>query len=166
MTRGQRLREVLNWVNGSTALGLLIAHTGGAKLARHDAGLWVASGYRGIAAKRAFTVGNVVLTRHDARTFAERPALRAHEARHSDQWALLGPLFVPLYYTEALISWALTGDDAAGNAFEVHAGLRDGGYARRPLQRRPALTPRADRPGPPANPPAPRGRAPRRRTGR
>ena len=136
MTPRQRVREVLNWVNGSTALGLLAARVGHAETTRDDDGLWIAARYRGVGLRRTFTVGNVVLTRHDARTFAERPALRAHEARHSDQWALLGPLFVPLYYTEALISWVLTGSDAAGNAFEVVAGLSDGGYASRPLQRR------------------------------
>jgi len=148
MTRSQRLREVLNWVNGSTALGLLIARAGNATLSRHDDGLWVAAGYRGIASWRPFTVGNVVLTRHDGRAFADRRGLRAHEARHSTQWAVLGPLFIPLYFTEALISRVLTGDDAAGNAFEVLAGLRDGGYRRRPLQRRDsrAGTPPAPRP--------------------
>ena len=141
MTRRQRLREVVNWVNGSTALGLLIARFGHAETTRHGDGLWVAAAYRGIGTRRTFTVGNVVLTRQDARAFADRPALRAHEVRHANQWALLGPLFVPLYYTEALISWALTGSDAAGNAFEVLAGLTDGGYARRPLQRRGARKP-------------------------
>ena len=141
MTRGQRLREVLNWVNGTTALGLLMARLGHAETRRHEDGLWVAARYRGVGTQRTFTVGNVMLTRHDAHAFAGRSALRAHEVRHSNQWAALGPLFVPLYYAEALISWVLTRDDAAGNAFEVLAGLRDGGYARRPLERRGADTP-------------------------
>jgi len=136
VTPGQGVREALNWANGSTLVGLLIARSGRSGLARNQDGIWTATTYRGIASRRTFTVGSVVLTRHDAVELGNRPALRAHEVRHSTQWAMLGPLFVPLYFAEALISWVLTRDDAAGNAFEVLAGLRDGGYSGRPLQRR------------------------------
>ncbi len=130
MTRAQRLREVLNWANGSTAAGLLIARAGRATVARQGDGIWTATRYRGIASHRPFTVGNVLLTRHDADELLRRPRLRAHEARHSTQWAVLGPAFLPLYLGAALTSRVLTGDDAAVNPFELLAGLADGGYRR------------------------------------
>jgi hypothetical protein len=141
VTPGQRVREVLNWVNGSTVAGLLIAGSGRAVLARHKDGIWTATQYRGIASRRPFAVGNVLLTRHDAAELARRPKLRAHEVRHSTQWAVLGPAFVPLYLTAMLFSRALAGDTAAANPFELLAGLSDGGYARRPPRWRAAQTP-------------------------
>ena len=141
MTPSQRAREVVNWANGSTFAGLLIARAGRAVLARHEDGIWTATRYRGIASRRPFAVGNVLLTRHDAVELARRPALRAHEVRHSTQWAVLGPAFVPLYLGAMLVSRILTGDAAAANPFELMAGLSDGGYTRRPLRWRAAQTP-------------------------
>jgi hypothetical protein len=128
VTPGQRVREVLNWANGSTAAGLLIARSGRAVLARHEDGIWTATQYRGVAWRRPFAVGNVLLTRHHAAELAKRSRLRAHEARHSSQWAVLGPAFVPLYVTAMLVSKALTGDSATANPFELLAWLSDGGY--------------------------------------
>jgi len=141
VTPGQRLREVLNWLNGGTPAGLLIARSGHAELDRQADGIWTATRYEGIARRRPFTVGNVLLTRHCATELRKRPDLRRHEARHSTQWAVLGPLFVPLYVVAMLMSRILTGDTATGNAFEVHAGLRAGDYALRTRQRRAAHTP-------------------------
>jgi len=132
---------VVNWANGSTIAGLLIARSGRAVLARQEDGIWTATQYRGIASRRPFAVGNVLLTRHHAAELARRPALRVHEVRHSTQWAVLGPAFVPLYLTAMLVSRALTGDTAAANPFELMAGLSDGGYAARPLRWRVAQTP-------------------------
>lgn len=129
MTPAQQLRELLNWLNGSTAAGLVIARFGRSMLARHADGIWTATQYRGIGSRRPFTVGNVLITRHSADELRHRPRLRAHEAQHATQWAVLGPAFVPLYFGSALVSRALTGDDAAVNPFELLAGLRDGGYA-------------------------------------
>lgn len=135
MTPGQRLREVLNWAYGSTPAGLLIARAGRAVLHRHPDGIWTATSYRGVASRRPFTVGNVLVTRHDADELRHRPRLRAHEARHATQWAVLGPAFVPLYVGAALVSRALTGDAASANPFELLAGLRDGGYPSRIMLR-------------------------------
>ena len=109
-------------------------------LARHRDGIWTATQYRGIASRRPFTVGNVLLTRHDAAELRRRPALRAHEVRHSTQWAVLGPAFVPLYVIAMLVSRALTGDVATGNPFELLAGLNHGGYARQEPRYRAAQT--------------------------
>ena len=141
MTPGQRVREVVNWANGSTLAGLLIARSGRAVLARHQDGIWTATQYRGIASRRPFTVGNVLLTRHDAAELRRRPGLRAHEVRHSTQWAMLGPAFLPLYVTAMLVSRALTGDAAAANPFELLAGLSDGGYTKRTARWAAAQTP-------------------------
>lgn len=141
MTPGQRLREGVNWLNGSTPAGLLLAWGGRAELDRQLDGIYTATRYDGIANRRPFTVGNVLLTRHSAVELQNRPELRRHEARHSSQWAVLGPLFVPFYVVEVLISRILTGDDAAANVFEVAADLEAGGYTCRPLQRRTAQTP-------------------------
>jgi hypothetical protein len=85
---------------------------------------------------RVFTVGNVVLHRHDPEHLHRRPDLLAHETAHATQWAWAGPAFLPLYLTESLVSWVLTGDAATGNAFEIGAGLRRGGYPTPALRRR------------------------------
>ena len=61
---GMRLRSGLNAVNGSTALGLLVARAGGAVARSGPAGLVVAHGYRRrLPLGFAFTVGDVVIHR-------------------------------------------------------------------------------------------------------
>lgn len=122
----------MNWVNLSTPLGLLVARAGGARLSRGPAGVRVAVGYRPrFPVAPAFTVGDVVLTR---RPEAPAGALLAHETRHTVQYALLGPAFLPAYSLCAAWSWATTGDWGARNPLEHLAGLADGGYERRPLR--------------------------------
>lgn len=80
----------------------------------------------------AFTLGNVILTRHDRDWCAERPALLRHEDRHCTQYAFcLGPVMVLLYVFFAGVSWLLSGDHASYNPFERLANLADGGYVRR-----------------------------------
>ena len=68
------------------------------------------------------TVGNVWLYRQ-----LGGPARHRHEARHADQWAMLGPLFPLLYGAETLRT-----SDLEQSVFERWAGLHDGGYLRRP----------------------------------
>ena len=51
------------------------------------------------------------------------PERHRHEARHADQWAMLGPLFPALYAAESI----RTGD-LEQSVFERWAGLHDGGY--------------------------------------
>jgi len=130
------LRAGVNWVNGSTLLGLGIARVGRADLHRDGQRRWHAAGYRGPNSSRVFTVGNVILHKHDPGYLDSRPELLRHETAHCTQWACFGPVFVPVYYLECAISWLLTGDAANGNAFEVGAGLRRGGYRSPALQRR------------------------------
>ena len=136
------LRIVLNLVNLSTPFGLLVALVGGCRLTRLPRGLVLASGYRyALPAAAAFTLGNVVLTRHEADRLLARPALLGHEERHSSQYAaLLGLPMVPLYLLAAGWSWLATGSVAAYNPFERWAGLASGGYptvSPRPRWRRP-----------------------------
>jgi hypothetical protein len=137
VTPAQRLRQVVNVINLSTPLGLVIARAAGARLVRGPNGLLLAFGY-GLALPRnsAFTVGNVVLLRGDESELVRRPTLLAHEARHASQYAVcIGPLMWPLYGLAAGWSWVRTGDPASRNVFERRAGLADGGYQERPPRR-------------------------------
>lgn len=137
------MRTIGNWLNLSTPLGLLVARLGGSRLEHHE-DLWLASGYRlGFPVAGAFTVGSVVISRHDLPDLARRrPELLDHEAAHAWQWfALLGLPFLPAYLVAMAWSYARTGDRAAANVFEVRAGLESGGYrdpraAQRPDRRR------------------------------
>lgn len=126
-----RVRTVANWINLSTPLGLLVATAGRCRLRRGPRGLWLAEGYRlGFPIAGAFTVGSVVITPGRFAELAVRlPRLLAHEERHATQWcAWLGLPMLPAYLVTMAWSWLRTGDRAAANAFEVHAGLADGGY--------------------------------------
>ena len=67
------------------------------------------------------TVGNVWLYGD-----LDGPARHRHEARHADEWALLGPCFPALYGAE----FVRTGGRQQ-NVFEQWAGLHDGGYLHR-----------------------------------
>lgn len=132
----QRLRAAGNLVNLSTLAGLLVARLGGCSRRPGPYGLLLAEGYRfSFPIASAFTVGDVVIT---ARTFdalqQRMPRLLVHEERHSWQYFFcLGlPFFIP--YTAAM-GWSMlrTGDRAARNVFERHAGLADGGYPDLPV---------------------------------
>lgn len=139
MNGRERLRSALNWMNGSTLLGVVSAKLVGCELRPAPRGLIFAHRYSPTLPKAsAFTVGNVVLFRAGPEEVARRPHLVAHEARHSTQYALcLGLPFFPAYFFFAGVSWLLTGDPASRNPFERAAGLREGSYVERPV--RPAL---------------------------
>jgi hypothetical protein len=128
-----RLRQVANWLNLSTPLGLLVARLARARTEDGPEGLVLARGSRlRVPAAPAFTVGNVVLIRVDDTVLARRPRLLVHESRHATQYAFCaGPLLIPLYGLAAVWSWLRVGDPATGNVFERRAGLADGGYRRR-----------------------------------
>ncbi len=136
-----RVKQVLNALNGSTLLGLGVAVAGRSRLARGPRGLVLATSYRRtLPHAAAFTVGNVVLTRHDAGWLAQHPRLLRHEERHSWQYTLaLGLPMLPLYGVAAAWSWVRGGDHATHNVFETAAGLEDGGYPL--LSRRQRLRP-------------------------
>ncbi len=126
-----RAKAVVNALNGSTALGLVVAAAGRARLFRGPRGLVIAGGYAyRFPMAGAFTVGNVVLTRHDAAWLAERERTLLHEERHSWQYVVtLGLPMLPLYGAAAAWSYLRGGDWSTYNVFETRAGLADGGYA-------------------------------------
>lgn len=131
------IRQVVNWVNLSTPLGLAVALCGRATLSRGPHGLILAMGYKArIPAPNApaVTLGNVVLLRLDEAGLARRPTLLDHENRHATQYAFwIGPfVFIPAYLLASVWSWWHTGDFALRNWFEVRAGLLDGGYVTGP----------------------------------
>lgn len=107
-------------------------------MSRGPDGLLLAEGWSWTLPKAAaFTVGNVILYRSRvAPSFRPGPTGRSqspllrHEARHSSQYAGLGPAFLPLYLVAAGVSVLRHGDPASGNVFERLAGLADGGYRR------------------------------------
>lgn len=125
-----RVKEAVNALNLSTAVGVAVAVAGRARLVRGPRGLLLATGYRlGLPKAPAFTVGNVVLTRHDEEWLAERPRLLRHEERHTWQYtACLGLPMLPMYGLAAGWSWLRGGDAGTHNVFERAAGLADGGY--------------------------------------
>ncbi len=132
-----RVRSIANWLNLSTPLGLAVANCGGATLRPGPNGLRLAEGYRWtFPTGSAFTIGDVVITRTDFEHLRRwRPRLLEHEEVHARQWmACLGLPFIPLYLASMAWSMARTGDRAARCAFEMRAGLHNGGYADVPVR--------------------------------
>ena len=124
-----RVRQVVNVVNLSTPLGLLVAVAGRARVRRGPDGLLLATRFRVPVPAPAFTLGNVVVVKGDDAVLTRRPRLLVHEARHATQYACcLGPVMLPLYGLAAAWSWLRCRDPASYNVFEVRAGLEDGGY--------------------------------------
>jgi len=123
-------RRLANWLNLTTPLGLAVARLGRAQVRPGPQGLILGEGYHfRFPSGSAFTIGNVVVTRHDFTSLARRlPGLLRHESVHANQYALLGQWFWPLY--GGMVLWSLwrTGDRAAACALERWAGLADGGY--------------------------------------
>jgi hypothetical protein len=133
------VRAFVNIINCSTLLGLIAAAFGRARLTRGQHGLILGWGYRFRVPPRrtpAFTLGNVVLLRHEGPEILQRrPRLLVHEERHSTQYAYcLGVVMVVLYLLAAAWSWLRTGDPASRNIFERLAGLADGGYTEHPVR--------------------------------
>jgi len=124
------IKAVLNAVNLSTALGLGVGRLGHARFSSGPRGLILAAEYDlGFPHAPAFTIGNVVVSRHSHAWLDDRPEMLLHEERHSWQYAaLLGLPMVPLYLLAAGYSYLRGGDFGVHNAFERLAGLGDGGY--------------------------------------
>jgi hypothetical protein len=120
----------VNLLNLSTLLGLLVAWIGGTTSHRRGRGTFVCTGYRfGFPVASAFTIGNVIITKHDLDWAVDRPILLQHEDRHCTQYAfLVGPVMLPLYFVSVGVSYLLAGDHSSYNPFERLAGLADGGY--------------------------------------
>ncbi|MEU4197049.1 hypothetical protein AB0E69_34465 [Kribbella sp. NPDC026611] len=135
MTAWQRVKLIGNFVNLSTLAGFLVCALGRATLTRGPRGLFFANGYKlGFPVAGAFTIGNVVLSKHDRSYFDDAHLVR-HEERHSWQYfCLLGLPMLPLYVVAVVVSFLLTGDTASRNPFERLASLKEGGYVERPIQ--------------------------------
>jgi hypothetical protein len=135
MTAWQWVKLVGNFLNLSTVAGVFVGVLGRATFSRGPRGLFFANGYKlGFPVAGAFTIGNVVLSRHE-RPYFDEPALVRHEERHSWQYfCLIGLPMLPLYVVGVVISFLLTGDPASRNPFERLASLKDGGYVERPIQ--------------------------------
>ncbi|WP_233550947.1 hypothetical protein [Amnibacterium setariae] len=131
-------RRFGNLVNGSTALGVLLARLGRARIRRGPHGLLIADGVRlPLRGAGAMTVGNVVLVPGSAGALVGAlPRVLEHESRHASQWLRWGGLpFLPAYLLGAAWSLVVSGDRAAHNPFERAAGLADGGYQDVPRRR-------------------------------
>lgn len=132
-TVAEWVRVLGNAVNLTTPLGLVVAGLGRARLRQGPRGLVLGEEYRlPFPVAGAFTVGNVIIT---PRTFAallqRYPELLSHEEKHSWQYLYcLGLPFLIAYPVAMGWSMVRTGDRAAGNIFEIHAGLESGGYHR------------------------------------
>jgi hypothetical protein len=127
-----RVRQVVNVVNLSTPLGVVVGLVGRSRFRRGPDGLVLATGFRVPVPAPAFTLGNVVLLRLDDAALGRRPTLLVHEARHASQYAwCVGPVMLPLYLLAAGWSWLRCRDPSSYNVFEVRAGLADGGYTDR-----------------------------------
>lgn len=129
-------RAVLNAVNLSTPVGLLVGAAGRSQFRGGGQGLVLAENGR-LGPRRAggFTIGNVVVVPRKTLADLEQhtPDVLAHEAAHAWQYAAcLGLPFLPLYALASGWSWLRTGDVAAANVFETTAGLARGGYLPRP----------------------------------
>ncbi|MGH8870226.1 MAG: hypothetical protein ACRDYU_19845 [Actinomycetes bacterium] len=77
--------------------------------------------------RATITFGSAVLTRKSDGYVSN--SLLNHERRHSEQWALLGPVAFPAAYTAAEgAAGVWFGGHGQGNVFEIAAGLLEGGY--------------------------------------
>ncbi|XVU25059.1 hypothetical protein ACQPZJ_49050 [Actinoplanes sp. CA-054009] len=148
MARRHVARSLITAVNGTTAVGLIVAKMGGAKLRRGRNGVLIAEGYRlKVPPATCFTVGSVIMTRRTADWLLspEKEALFGHEANHATQYAVLGPLFWPAYWVACGYSYAMSRNWGSRNVFERMAGLEAGGYKRHVRRGSPATR----RPSPP-----------------
>jgi hypothetical protein len=136
MSGWQALKLVWNTVNLSTVAGAIVGLIGRARFSRGPRGLFYATGYRlGFPIAGAFTIGNLILTKHDRAYFDERPILVRHEERHSWQYfCLLGLPMLPLYVLASGWSFLRTGCPASRNPFERLASLTDGNYDEKPVR--------------------------------
>ena len=72
---------------------------------------------------QAWTIGNTIINQGDQL----EPRVLAHETKHADQWAILGPFgFASTWLDSTAVSYVTTGTYRCGNFIEIWAGLKDG----------------------------------------
>jgi RHS repeat-associated protein len=111
----------------ATLRGIEWAEEHGGQCSSADADLIVVC-YGADIASPAITVGNTIVTRYSRASRGLSSSLRAHEIRHSNQWARFGPAFSVIYAEAAIRSWVYGLDLSCYNPFEIEAGLGAGGY--------------------------------------
>jgi RHS repeat-associated protein len=119
------VRFAANMANGSTLNGVAWGLAGGGKCSLNRQELMIAcTGMTSLRVQGGTTVGSTFVTYHGAGYLKTPEGIRmiAHEAKHSNQWAILGLSMAPLY-------WAAAGVSGQCNVFERQAGYKDGGYA-------------------------------------
>jgi hypothetical protein len=120
----------------------LVARSGRARVTAGPDGLILAYGYRfRFPIARAFTVGNVVLTKYEEGYLAG--SLLKHEDRHASQYMFcVGLPMLPLYVVAMAASMLICGNRASWNVFERLASLEDGNYSHKSPRWRRAGHPR------------------------
>ncbi len=113
----------------ATAFGVGLAYAGGGKCGLAGSLRVVCSSSRYTYKGRTMTFGNTVVSPNTRSELNANPQLLAHEFRHMNQWAVLGPVGFPLAYGGASIYSAVVEHHPADcNAFERSAGYARGGY--------------------------------------
>jgi hypothetical protein len=133
-----RKRHILNNLNLSTFLGLLISKIIGGTTIQLDNLIYINYGRKGKYKKAwAITIGDVVLAKQDRNCkecksgtphdLADR--ILRHELKHSEQFAKFGGIiFLALYLFASIKSFIIYRNIWQGNIYEIQAGLEDGGY--------------------------------------
>lgn len=111
-----------------TSLALTVAKTAGAECRTASNGLIVCRS-QALNVQGGTTYGEVFITSSKISRVLSDEDLLAHEQRHSEQWASLGPvLFGASYLLEVVKSEMETGTYGCGNRYEIEAGLKEGNY--------------------------------------
>jgi RHS repeat-associated protein len=126
--------NIVNNLNGSTALGLIAAAVAHAECARDSNGIYRCTNAK-VEDEGVFTLGNVMITKGKASDLYD-PLLYNHEFGHSVEYALLGPLMGPWWASgvfNSKLSEALGGPKFRGggclNVLELIVGVEGTSYA-------------------------------------
>ena len=133
-----RKRHILNNLNLSTFLGLLISKIIGGTTIQSENGIYINYGRKGKYNKAwAITIGDVILAKQDKNCRqCKQPnphnlssAILRQELIHSEQFAKFGGvIFLALYSFASIKSFIIYRNHWQGNIYEIQAGLSDGGY--------------------------------------
>jgi hypothetical protein len=133
-----RKRHILNNLNLSTFLGLLISKIIGGTTIQSENGIYINYGRKGKYNKAwAITIGDVILAKQDKNCRQCKlgnphnlsSAILRHELIHSEQFAKFGGvIFLALYSFASIKSFIIYRNHWQGNIYEIQAGLSDGGY--------------------------------------
>lgn len=120
-----RKRHILNNLNLSTFLGLLISKIIGGTTIQLDNLMYINYGRKGKYQKAgAITIGDVILAKKRLSN-----SVIKHEVIHAEQFAKYwGIPFLALYSLSSIKSFIIYRNVWQGNRFEIQAGLEDGEY--------------------------------------